>query len=85
MLRIGKKEYAVTQKIGKQKAQIALLLIDKLIKKHRITLYDIDAVEVNTGPGSFTGLRVGTAVANALGFALGIPINGKKEFVDASY
>lgn len=35
-------------------------------------------IEVETGPGSFTGLRVGVSVANALGFALGIPVNGKK-------
>lgn len=38
----------------------------------------IKVIEVGTGPGSFTGLKVGVSVANALGFALGIPINGKK-------
>lgn len=38
----------------------------------------LESVEVETGPGSFTGLRVGVSVANALGFALGIPVNGKK-------
>ncbi|EKD65038.1 MAG: hypothetical protein ACD_50C00208G0010, partial [uncultured bacterium] len=31
-------------------------------------------IEVNTHPGSFTGIRVGMAIANALGFALKIPI-----------
>lgn len=39
-------------------------------------LKDITAIEVNTGPGSFTGTRVGVAIANALGFALNIPVNG---------
>lgn len=38
----------------------------------------LKAIEVETGPGSFTGLRVGVSVANALGFSLGIPVNGKK-------
>lgn len=38
----------------------------------------LEGIEVETGPGSFTGLRVGVSVANALGFALGIPVNGKK-------
>ena len=38
----------------------------------------LDGIEVETGPGSFTGLRVGVSVANALGFTLGIPVNGKK-------
>lgn len=41
-------------------------------------LEKIEKIEVETGPGSFTGLRVGVSVANALGFALGIPVNGKK-------
>ena len=38
----------------------------------------LKAIEVETGPGSFTGLRVGVSVANALGFSLGILVNGKK-------
>ena len=38
----------------------------------------LEGVEVETGPGSFTGLRVGVSIANTLGFALGIPVNGKK-------
>lgn len=37
----------------------------------------LDGIEVETGPGSFTGLRVGASVAQALGFALNIPVNGK--------
>lgn len=36
---------------------------------------DITSIEVFTGPGSFTGLRVGIAIANALSFSLNIPIN----------
>jgi len=32
----------------------------------------ISKITVNTGPGSFTGLRVGVAFANALGYALGL-------------
>lgn len=39
---------------------------------------DISEIEVVIGPGSFTGLRVGVSIANALGFALGVSVNSKK-------
>jgi tRNA threonylcarbamoyladenosine biosynthesis protein TsaB len=35
-----------------------------------------DAILVDIGPGSFTGIRVGIAAARALGFAWGVPVNG---------
>jgi len=59
-------------------SQTLLVAIAKILKRHNKTLLDIKSVEVNTGPGSFTGTRVGVSVANALGFALNIPVNGKK-------
>lgn len=59
-------------------SQNVLQLIDKLLKEKKFKLKDIKEIEVKTGPGSFTGLRVGISVANALGFALNIPVNGKK-------
>lgn len=45
----------------------------------------LEGIEVETGPGSFTGLRVGVSVANALGFSLGIPVNGKKIETELRY
>lgn len=45
----------------------------------------LEGIEVETGQGSFTGLRVGVSVANALGFALGIPVNGKKMETELAY
>lgn len=45
----------------------------------------LEEIEVETGPGSFTGLRVGASVGNALGYSLGIPVNGKKQETDLVY
>ncbi len=60
------------------RSQELLVLIDQILKKHKKTLKDLTEIKINAGPGSFTGLRVGCAVANALSFTLKIPINGKK-------
>lgn len=60
------------------KSEAALPLIDKLLKESGIKLQDIDGINVNLGPGSYTGLRVGAAIANTLGSFLKVPINGKK-------
>ena len=59
-------------------SQVLLPLIEKILKVNKLEDKDLDGIEVETGPGSFTGLRVGVSVANALGFSLGIPVNGKK-------
>ena len=62
----------------KPKSQTALILIEKILKKNNRDTTELDEILVNTGPGSFTGTRVGVAIANALGFALGMKINGSK-------
>jgi tRNA threonylcarbamoyladenosine biosynthesis protein TsaB len=59
------------------KSEAILILIDKILKKNKLSLGNIEKIEVNEGPGSYTGLRVGAAIANALGFLLKVPVNGK--------
>lgn len=66
-------------------SQILLPLIEKLLKKNNLEFKDLTGVEVATGPGSYTGLKVGVSVANALGYALKIPINGKNIETDLTY
>lgn len=62
-------------------SQVLLPLIDKILTKNRLRPSDLTEIKVNVGPGSFTGLRVGVAVANALGWALKIPVNGKEQVI----
>lgn len=68
--------YTTTSK--KEKAQRLLPFIIEKLDEENIDVVDITEVDVNAGPGSFTGIRVGVAVASTLGWALGIPVNGKK-------
>lgn len=54
------------------RTQVVLPTIQKLLKEHNLTVQDIQKVEVNPGPGSFTGVRVGAAIANSIIFGLGL-------------
>ncbi len=55
------------------------------LKKENLRQEDITEVQVNCGPGSFTGTRIGVTIANALGFALDIPVNGQTKPVEPIY
>lgn len=70
---------------GKERAQAALPLITQILGENHLTFEDITAIEVVTGPGSFTGLRVGIAVANTLATILDVPINGGKSLARPTY
>lgn len=66
-----------TSKSNIARAQALLPLLTELLNEQKLPLTAISAITLNTGPGSFTGLRVGCTVANALGLLLGVPVNGK--------
>jgi len=72
---LGDKKYKEKAKDGS--SQRLLPLITEALKAQKKDFKDITEIEVETGPGSFTGLRVGVSVANALGWALKVPVNGK--------
>lgn len=57
--------------------QSVLILIDKILSGNNLIPKDLDEIEVNPGPGSFTGIRVGVSIANTLAQTLQIPLNGK--------
>ena len=73
---ISGKKQEIREQVGKQKAQVVLPQLLSLLEKNQLTFSDVTGVTVNIGPGSFTGLRVGVAIANTLGTLLQVPING---------
>ncbi|UXZ05092.1 tRNA (adenosine(37)-N6)-threonylcarbamoyltransferase complex dimerization subunit type 1 TsaB [Moraxella nasicaprae] len=50
-----------------------LPIIDNLLSQHQMTLDDVDVLAFNRGPGAFSGIRINTAVVQALSFALDLP------------
>ena len=76
LLRLDNEEFT-TEYATPQEQDILGFLCETLNLKGK-SLNDLTEIEVNPGPGSFTGSRVGVAIANALSFALKIKVNGKK-------
>ena len=65
-------EYTVNYK--KTHSQTLLPMLDEIARMIELDLSEVDAVAVAAGPGSFTGLRIGSATAKGLGLALGRPV-----------
>ena len=65
-------EYTINYK--KTHSQTLLPMIDEVAGMIELDLHTVDAIAVSKGPGSFTGLRIGSATAKGLGLALDRPI-----------
>jgi tRNA threonylcarbamoyladenosine biosynthesis protein TsaB len=65
-------EYTINYK--KTHSQTLLPMLDEIVKMTGFDLSTIDAIAVAGGPGSFTGLRIGSATAKGLGLALDKPL-----------
>ena len=65
-------EYTVNYK--KTHSQTLLPMLDAVVGMLELDLACVDAIAVAAGPGSFTGLRIGSATAKGLGLALGKPL-----------
>lgn len=75
VLFIDGKEFEYTRATDTRKAQAILPLITDSLGEHDLVMQDITGLFVPVKEGSFTGLRVGAAIANTLGTVLQIPIN----------
>ena len=65
-------EYTVNHKITH--SQTLLPMIDEILRMTHTDKHSLDAIAVSGGPGSYTGLRIGSATAKGLGMALDIPL-----------
>lgn len=57
-----------------RQAELLLIEIDELMSANYVNLDNIDSIIVENRGDSFTALRIGVVTANALGYALGVPV-----------
>lgn len=57
--------------VDQETAREPLVAIETLLKKNKTKLTDLDEIAAHPGPGSFTGLRIGSAIVQTLNFVLG--------------
>ena len=67
-------EYTVSH--DRTHSQIIMPMLDDMLKCCGLTIEDIDVFAVATGPGSFTGLRIGISTVKTFAQVLGKPVVG---------
>ena len=72
----GKQIASERWRSGRELSNQLLARLTDMVERHNYDWPKIEGVIVFTGPGSFTGLRIGVTVANTIAYALDIPIIG---------
>ncbi|MFA9423368.1 MAG: tRNA (adenosine(37)-N6)-threonylcarbamoyltransferase complex dimerization subunit type 1 TsaB [Sedimentibacter sp.] len=65
-------EFSLSHK--KTHSEKLMPLIEELLSELEMKLQDFDAIAISEGPGSYTGLRIGAAIAKSMAYAANIPI-----------
>lgn len=76
IIKLGEKTFSQSSKVPGGTDLLSLII--ESLKKSKLSFDEIEAIEINPGPGSFAGLRTGFSVVNALGWSLKIPVNQKR-------
>jgi tRNA threonylcarbamoyladenosine biosynthesis protein TsaB len=72
----NEEQAAITWYAHRQLAETIHVQVRKLLDDNSLDISELGGIVVYKGPGSFTGLRIGISVANALGQALSMPVIG---------
>lgn len=83
IIKIGETEFV--NEVSSPRDQNILLFIKESMAKIGLTPQNLTSIEVNPGPGSFTGSRIGVTIANALSYSLNVPVNGQKPPIEVVY
>ncbi|MXN66805.1 tRNA (adenosine(37)-N6)-threonylcarbamoyltransferase complex dimerization subunit type 1 TsaB [Stappia sp. GBMRC 2046] len=68
--------FSQSEELGRGHAERLMEMIAEVMAEAGVAFTDLDRIAVTTGPGSFTGLRVGLSVARGLALVLEIPVIG---------
>jgi len=72
---------AETRLMARGQAEALAPMVEDAMRRIERGAASLDRIAVTTGPGSFTGIRVGVALARAMGLALAIPVVGVSTLV----
>src|SRR5574344_1569204 len=80
-----KSDAVFSEQIKSSFSEHIMASIESVLEKSKISLSNLDAIGVVTGPGSFTGIRIGMAVAKGLACGTKIPLVSCNSFEQISY
>lgn len=75
-LLVGEAADTLVEDMAQGQAERIFPALAELLGRNRLAYADLKRIAVTTGPGSFTGLRIGLSAARGLGLALGVPVIG---------
>jgi tRNA threonylcarbamoyladenosine biosynthesis protein TsaB len=64
------------RRAGHRHSELALPMLEQLLRERHLAARDLDAVAFGAGPGAFTGLRIACGLAQGLAVARGLPVIG---------